>query len=334
MKVLFYSCRKQERSFLAGQCPPEINPSYTEISLSADTVSEASGYEAVSLFTSDDASAPIIAKLAGLGVHYLALRSAGFDQVDLDAAAEASLKVCYVPAYSTAAVAEHTLLLTLALLRRLPLALQQTHLQNFSLDHLVGRELGSLTVGIIGTGHIGSAFARILSGFGCSLLAFDSRPDSALEAQLGVQYTELDTVLRYADVLSLHVPLNPDTRYLIDARALAKMKTGAIIVNTARGAQLDTSSVLAALSSGRLAGFAADVYEYEKGRFFHDLTGTALNDELLSRLLGMPQVILTPHMAFATGRAMTEIARSTFDSLRCWQRGETPDHELTAGTEC
>ncbi|GAA4334635.1 NAD(P)-dependent oxidoreductase [Flaviaesturariibacter amylovorans] len=250
MRVLFYSSRKHELPVLQRGCPIEIEAIFCEDRLTEATAHLAGGYDAICLFTSDDASAGVVEKLAAEGVRYIALRSAGYDHVDLAAAASAGIRVCRVPAYSPAAVAEHALLLALALLRRLPLAHQQVHLQNFSLHHLVGRELGSLTVGVIGTGAIGGTFARLLTGFGCTVLAFDVAPDRKLEADTGLQYADLNTVLRYADLIALHVPLNRDTQHLVNSASLARMKRGVVLINTARGGLVDTEALLEALSSG------------------------------------------------------------------------------------
>jgi D-lactate dehydrogenase len=296
--------------------------------LGLETAAQAHGSPAVAVFTSDDASAPVLERLAALGVRYLAVRAAGHDNVDLTAAARLGLRVAHVPEYSPYAVAEHAVALMLALNRRLRQADAQARAYNFCLDNLVGFDLHGKTVGIIGCGRIGGALAGILHGFGCRLLGFDVQPSPQLTRRYGLRYVPLDELCAQADIVSVHAPLTPQTRHLINAERLARMKPGAMLLNTGRGAVLDTAAALAALQSGRLGYLGLDVYEHEQGLFFQDHSHEPAADPLLAALLAQPNVLVTGHQAFLTREALTGIATTTIDSLNAWERGTPAAHEL------
>jgi D-lactate dehydrogenase len=327
MRIYFYSAHKHEIPYLKAAFS-KVQMAFTEKQLTLPTVSLSAGYDTISLFTCDDASAPVINHLHEMGVRRIALRSSGYDHVDLEAAAKAGMRVAYVPSYSPSAVAEHTLLLILALLRQLPVAIKQVELQNFCLDHLVGSEINGKRVGIVGTGRIGSTIARILKGFDCTLLAFDQNQDRYLEEECGLHYTDLDTICSTCDIISLHLPLTPETHHLFNAGLIGKMKADAVLVNTAHGGILDTEAVVDALKNKKLGAFGMDVYEHEKGLFYEDHTGAVLSDPVFDCLQGLTNVIITPHMAFASGEALKTIAQCTFDSLWKWEHGEASDNEL------
>lgn len=273
-------------------------------------------------FVGDDLSAPVLETLAARGVRLIALRAAGYDNVDIDAARALGLRVSRVPAYSPESVAEHAAALLLAAARQLPVSFARVRQGNFSLDGLLGFSLHGKTVGIIGMGRIGRAFARIAQGFGCRVLAASRSPFTCE----GVTRVGLPELWQRADIVSLHCPLSPDTRHLVNAQVVSEMKPDGVLVNTARGGLVDTAAVLDALDAGTLRAYCADVYEREACVFFRDLSGCGYDDPLLKRLIQHPRVIVTPHQAFFTHEALRDIAASVVASIEAWQAGETtPD---------
>jgi D-lactate dehydrogenase len=290
--------------------------------LNEQTAVLADGSPAVCIFVNDRASAPVVAQLAGQGVRLLALRSAGFNHVDLEAAQKHGISVVRVPAYSPHAVAEHAVALILALNRKTHKAYNRVREGNFSLERLTGFDLYGKTVGVVGTGKIGATFASIMQGFGCRVVAYDPYVNDELTAR-GVQYVELDELLATSDIISLHSPLTEQTRHLIDARALARMKRGAMLINTGRGALIDTPDVIEALKSGQLGYLGIDVYEQEESLFFRDFSETVIQDDVIQRLLTFPNVLVTAHQAFFTEEALLEIARVTLGNATAFERGET-----------
>ncbi|MEM1183584.1 MAG: 2-hydroxyacid dehydrogenase [Planctomycetota bacterium] len=295
--------------------------------LDASTAGLAKGCRAVCCFVNDRLDREAIATLADLGIELITLRSAGFNNVDLDAASERGITVTRVPAYSPYAVAEHTAALILALNRHLPRAVGRVREHNFSLNGLLGFDLHGKTVGVIGTGRIGVCFIRIMAGFGCRVLAHDpfENPD-ALEA--GAEYAPLDDLFAQSDIVSLHCPLTTDTHHLIDADAFAKMKPGVMLVNTGRGALIDTRAAIEALKSRHLGSLALDVYEEEEGVFFHDLSDEVLQDDVLARLLTFPNVMVTSHQAFFTGEALGNIMDTTIENLTGYEQSAIPDANI------
>lgn len=297
---------------------------FLEARLSAETAAAAQGARAVCIFVNDHADRPCLEILASLGVKHLALRCAGFNDVDLAAAKALGFTVTRVPAYSPYAVAEHAVGLLLALNRKIPRAVNRVRDLNFSLAGLVGFDLHGKTAGIFGTGKIGRITAQILRGFGMRVLASDSFPDADWARQYGVEYTSATTLARECEVISLHTPLTPETHHIICRETLELMKPGTILINVSRGALVDTTALIEALKSGRLGGVALDVYEEEEGVFFEDLSGQILQDDQLARLLTFPNVIITAHQAFLTHEALAEIARVTVANLIAVDRGATP----------
>ena len=301
---------------------------FLETRLSADTASLADGTDVVCVFVNDDLGAASLRRLAEAGVRAIALRSAGFNHVDLDTAAELGLLVTRVPAYSPHAVAEHAVGLILSLNRKLHRAYNRVRENNFALQGLLGFDLHGRVVGVVGTGAIGSVFARIMVGFGCEVLAVDPFPDAACLAA-GVRYVDHDELFARSDIVSLHCPLTPGTRHLIDAAALAKMKPGVMIINTSRGALVDTPAVIDALKAGQVGHLGLDVYEEEAALFFEDLSSTVIDDDVFSRLLTFPNVLITAHQAFFTDEALSNIAATTMMNLGEIERGVPLSNEVT-----
>jgi D-lactate dehydrogenase len=289
---------------------------FHEFRLTQDTASAAKDAQAVCVFVNDQLNRPCLELLAKQGVELVALRSTGFNNVDVDSARELKLTVTRVPVYSPYAVAEHAVALLLTLNRKIHRAFNRVRELNFSLNGLVGFDLYGKTAGIIGTGKIGRATGQILRGFGMRVLAYDPFPDQGWAEQTAVEYAEdLTVLLRHSDVISLHTPLTPETRHIIRAETIELMKPGSILINVSRGALVDTKALIQALKSRRLAGVGLDVYEEEEGIFFEDLSGEVLHDDELARLLTFPNVLMTSHQAFLTREALTEIARTTVANI-------------------
>lgn len=301
---------------------------FLETRLTAQTAPLADGHSAVCSFVNDRLDAECLRRLQAGGTRLIALRSAGYNHVDLNAAHGLGLSVVRVPAYSPYAVAEHAVALILALNRKIHRAYLRVREANFELDGLVGFDLHGKTVGVIGTGKIGAALTRIMHGFGCRLLAYDLTPNSELMAATGVRFVPLEELLAEADIISLHVPLTPQTRHLINAQALARMKSSAMLINTSRGALVDTRALIDALKNRRLAAAGLDVYEEEEGVFFQNLSDQVLQDDVLARLLTFPNVLITSHQGFLTQEALQNIAETTLESITAFARGEPLRHSL------
>lgn len=305
---------------------------FLEPRLTRDTARLASGSDVVCSFANDRLDADTLTILQAEGVRLIALRSAGFNHVDLEAAERLGLPVVRVPEYSPYAVAEHAVALLLTLVRQTHRAFNRVREANFSLDGLVGFDLHGKTAGVVGTGRIGSVMLRILHGFGCRLLAHDLDEDPALVHELGVSYVPLSELLAESDIVSLHVPLTPQTRHLIDTPALAAMKPGVILINTSRGALIDTPALIAALKSGHIGAAGLDVYEEEEAVFFKNLSNQVLQDDTLARLLTFPNTLITSHQGFLTKEALTNIAETTMANIRAFERGEPLVNEVHAAS--
>ncbi|WP_285352265.1 2-hydroxyacid dehydrogenase [Pseudomonas sp. ME-P-057] len=327
MRTLIYSSQTYDReSFLAAQVLADIELHFQPARLTLDTVALAEAYEVVCAFINDDLSAPVLEQLAAGGTRLIALRSAGFNHVDLAAARRLGLGVVRVPAYSPHAVAEHAVALILSLNRHLHRACNRTRDGDFSLHGLTGFDLVGKTVGVVGTGQIGATFARIMAGFGCKLLAYDPYPNPQVEA-LGARYLPLDALLAEAHIISLHCPLNDDTRHLINPASLSRMQRGAMLINTGRGALVNTPALIDALKSGQLGYLGLDVYEEEAQLFFEDRSDLPLQDDVLARLLTFPNVVVTAHQAFLTREALGAIAQTTLDNISGWATG-SPQNQV------
>jgi D-lactate dehydrogenase len=300
----------------------EIQWRFMDWRLSAETAAAAQGARAICIFVNDRADRACLEALASLGVQHVALRCAGYNSIDIAAAAELGLSVTRVPAYSPYAVAEHAVTLLLALNRKIPRASNRVRDLNFSLNGLVGFDLHGKTAGIFGTGKIGRVAGEILRGFGMKVLAYDPFPSRDWAKKFGVQYTDAKTLARESEVISLHTPLTPETHHIIRRETLELMKPGTILINVSRGALIDTKALIEALKCGRLGGVGLDVYEEEEGVFFEDLSGQILHDDELARLLTFPNVLITAHQAFLTREALSEIARVTVANLTAFANGK------------
>ena len=333
MRVAVFSTRSYDREFLeAANASPEVDGHelvLLEARLTEATASLANGFPAICAFVNDQLSGPVLRALVEGGTRLIALRSAGFNHVDLAAAGELGITVTRVPAYSPYAVAEHAVGLMLALDRKIHRAYTRVREGNFALDGLLGFDLHGRTVGIVGTGKIGVVSARILNGFGCKLLAYDPYPNRECEA-LGVSYVELDRLLAESDIITIHCPLTPETHHLINGRALAQMKRGVMLINTSRGALIDTVAVVEALKTGHMGSLGLDVYEEEEALFFRDLSAQVIQDDVFTRLLTFPNVLITGHQAFFTREAMKHIAETTLASVTEFKRGVPCTNEVTA----
>jgi D-lactate dehydrogenase len=332
VRAVLFSARPYDvrsfRSENASRATP-VDLAFQEAHLDRSTVDLARGYEAVVPFVNDVVDADVIASLAAGGTRLLALRSAGFNHVDLEAAESAGITVMRVPAYSPHAVAEFTVGLMLAVDRRIHRAYARVRDGNFNLEGLLGSDLRGRTVGIVGSGRIGVLVARILHGFGCELLVTDPYPSRELEA-LGARVVDLGTLLASSDIITLHCPLTPETHHLIDAEAVASTRPGVMIVNTSRGALVDTRAVIDGLKSGHIGTLALDVYEEEGDLFFEDLSDRVITDDVFSRLLTFPNVLITAHQAFFTTEALARIASTTLDNIAAFASGVPSGTEVVA----
>jgi D-lactate dehydrogenase len=330
MKVAFFSAKAYDRtSFAAANTRFGHELVFLEPHLNGQTAALAAGCAGVCAFVNDHLDAGTLEVLAQLGVRLIALRSAGFNNVDLDRARQLGLVVARVPAYSPYAVAEHAVALVLALNRKLPRAYSRVRDGNFALDGLSGFDVHGRTVGIIGTGRIGANFARIMHGFGSRLLAVDRQQNSDCLA-LGVQYVDLPALFAEADIISLHAPLTADTRHLIDKAAIQKMRRGVMIINTGRGGLVDTQALIHGLKSGHIGFLGLDVYEEEEELFFEDRSGQIIQDDVFTRLLSFPNVIVTAHQAFFTEEALRNIAETTLSNISAFETGAGTLHRVTA----
>lgn len=318
--LLFSSQHYDQESFERASSGLPMDLHFQPARLTLDTAPLAHGYPAVCAFINDELDASVLELLAAGGTQLIALRSAGYNHVDLPAAERLGLTIVRVPAYSPHAVAEHAVALVMALNRRLHRAYNRTREGDFTLHGLTGFDLHGKTVGVVGTGQIGEAFARIMAGFGCQLLAHDPYPNPRLLA-LGARYMPLPELLRESRIVSLHCPLNDYSHHLINAQSLAQMQHGAMLINTGRGALVDTPALIEALKSGQLGYLGLDVYEEEAQLFFQDRSDQPWQDDVLARLLTFPNVIITAHQAFLTREALDAIAATTLANVIGWTAG-------------
>jgi D-lactate dehydrogenase len=322
MKVAVFSTKSYDRRFLeAANLAHGHELSFLEPRLTTMTASLAAGYRAVCVFINDQLDAGTMKAIAAQGIQLVALRSAGFNHVDLNAAAALGLTVVRVPEYSPYAVAEHTVALILALNRKICRAHNRVRDDNFSLEGLMGFDLHGSTVGIIGTGKIGQCFAQIMQGFGCRLLAYDVRPNAHCES-LGVEYVALSALLSQSDIVSLHCPLTPQTHHLLNTESLCLLKEGAMLINTSRGGLLDTPAVIESIKSGKIGYLGIDVYEQEEALFFEDLSDAVIQDDTFQLLQSFPNVMITAHQAFFTRNALANIADTTLANITDFEQGK------------
>lgn len=325
MRVAVFSSKAHDRQYLDDENATHGHSlTYIEARLCAATAGLAEGHGAVAAFVHDQIDAETLGRLVRAGIRAIALRCAGYNNVDIEAARRLGIAIVRVPAYSPHAVAEHTVGLMLALNRKIHRAYARVRDGNFALDGLLGFDLYGKTVGIVGTGAIGRVVARIMAGFGCRLLATDPSPSPKCMA-LGVSYVSFDDLAAGSDIITMHCPLIPETRHLIGESALAKMRPGVMLINTGRGALIDAKAMIDGLKSGRVGYLGLDVYEEESGVFYENLSDRILDDDVLARLLTFPNVLVTSHQGFFTREAMTAIASTTLISLARLERGEKLD---------
>ncbi|RIJ42310.1 2-hydroxyacid dehydrogenase [Pontibacter oryzae] len=328
MKITLFSSKPYDQQFFE-----EANTSFNneivfqEVALNENTAAMATGAKAICVFVNDQVNANVLQHLQGIGVQLVALRCAGYNNVDLKKAAACGIKIVRVPAYSPYAVAEHTIALILTLNRKTHRAYNRVKEGNFSLQGLLGFDLHGKTVGLIGLGEIGKVTAKILVGMGCKVQAYD--PYITQESGVaGVTFIDLDTLYEGSDIISLHCPLTPETHHIINAESIAKMKKGVMLINTSRGATLETKAVIKALKTGKIKYLGLDVYEEEAELFFEDLSDKVIQDDVFMRLLSFNNVLITGHQAFFTAEAMKNIATTTLQNIHDFEQGQRLQNEL------
>ncbi len=315
MKVAIFSSKKYDKEFLNKENQKySFQLSFFEPQLNITTTKLAEGFDVVCVFVNDVLNKEVLSELSRLGVKLIALRCAGFNNVDVATAKELGLTVVRVPAYSPHGVAEHAVTLIMALNRKICRAYNRIHDGNFSIEGLLGFEVHGKTVGVMGTGKIGFNFCRIMTGFGCKVIAFDAYQNNDCKA-LGVEYVSKEELFAQSDIISLNLPLMKETYHVIDEGALSKMKTGVMIINTSRGGLIDSSCLIDGLKSGKIGYLGLDVYEEEESMFFKDLSGQVIQDDTFARLLTFPNVIITGHQAFFTNTALSNISETTFSNI-------------------
>lgn len=329
MKITFFSTQPYDRIFFDEHNKKfGYSIEYFEVPLTDKSVNLIQDSEAICVFVNDHITPPVTEQLAAKGIKVIALRCAGFNNVDLKSAAQHGIRVVRVPAYSPHAVAEHAVAMIMTLNRKTHKAYNRVRDQNFSLHGLIGFDVFGKTVGVIGTGNIGRAFCNIMLGFGCRVLAYDITEDESL-VRAGVIYQPLRDVLSASDIVSLHCPLNKNTHHLIGPENISIMKKGVMLINTSRGGLINTRKVIKALKSGQLGALGIDVYEQEETLFFHNLSEQIIADDTIARLMTFPNVLITSHQGFFTQEAMHQIADTTLGNLKAYEEGHTLENEVT-----
>lgn len=319
VKIAFYDSHSYDRqSFENINEDFGYSIDFFDFKLNGKTALTSKGYDVVCVFVNDVVDSTVISTLKANGVKMIALRCAGFNNVDMEAAQKNGISVARVPAYSPNAVTEHGIALLLSLLRHLPQAYIRTKTGNFTLEGLTGRELNGMTAGILGTGKIGKLMAETLSGFGMGILLYDPYSDQNWANSRGFSYTDLNDLFRKSDVISLHCPLSEQTFHIINEKSIQLMKPDAIILNTGRGALIDSKALVDALKHNKIGGAALDVYEEENKYFYSDWSGNVITDDILARLLTFPNVLITSHQAFLTTNALNNIAKTTLENIKNW----------------
>ena len=329
MKVLIYSAKKFEIPYLESANNGKHKLTFIEDALTSETAIKAVGYNTVSIFSGDNASNIVLEKLKDFGVNYITLRSVGHDNINLFTAKQLGIKVANVPVYSPHAIAEHAVALLLTLNRNLVKSSLRVKQFNFDINNLIGFDLKNKTVGILGTGNIGSIMVKIMHGFGCELLGFDIKEKKRMTIDYRLKYVSLKELCEQSDVISIHLPLNTDTHHLINKELITLMKPSVIIINTARGAIIDTNDIIEALDNKQISGLVMDVYEHERKIFFKDCSLDIPKDGMLIKLNAFPNVLITGHHAFLTHEALTNIAETTIYNLDCWVNNKKTKNDLT-----
>lgn len=328
MRVAVFSSKSYDREFLDAANAGKHQLIYLEPRLDVSTAIAADGAEVVCAFVNDHLDKSVLEILAQHGVKLIALRSAGFNNVDLAAAKSLGLEIARVPEYSPYSVAEHAVALILSLNRKIHRASARVREGNFALEGLLGFDLHGKTVGVVGTGKIGRCFIRIMAGFGCKVLAYDPYPDERSVAA-GAEYVELPELLSNSDIISLHCPLTPQTQHLINDNAIKNMRRGVMLINISRGGIIDTRAVIRGLKSGVIGSLGLDVYEEEDNLFFHDLSNSVIHDDVFARLLTFPNVVVTGHQGFFTQEALSEIARVTIENISSFEANGKAAHPVS-----
>ncbi|WBL25687.1 2-hydroxyacid dehydrogenase [Zunongwangia sp. HGR-M22] len=327
MKLAFFSTKSYDKEFFDHYNHKEIQLKYFEVRLYKDTANLAKNYDGVCVFVHDDLDEETLEILAENGVKFVVLRCAGFNNVNLAAAAKFGIKVYRVPAYSPEAVAEHAVALILTLNRKTHKAYNRIREGNFSLERLRGFNLHGKTVGVIGTGKIGSIFAKNMTGFGCKIIAYDKFENQEI-LNNGGTYVSFEELMRQSDIISLHCPLNPETKHIINEESFKLMKDGMMLINTSRGPLINTLDTIEALKSGKLGYLGIDVYEQEEQLFFKDLSESIIKDDVISRLISFPNVLITAHQGFLTKEALQQIAEVTIQNIKDFEEGRDTNNQL------
>ena len=328
MKIAVFSTKSYDKVYLERhKAKSKHTFTYFETALNADTTNLTIGFEAVCVFVNDKVNKETLENLSKNGIKLIALRCAGFNNVDVKAAQEKNIKVVRVPAYSPEAVAEHAVAMILTLNRKTHKVYNRVRESNFSLENLTGFNLHGKTIGVIGTGQIGIAFCKIMLGFGCKVIAYDLKKSDKLISK-GVDYQSIDEVLKNSDIISLHCPLTKETHHLFDKSAFSKMKDGVMLINTSRGALINTKDAIEALKKEKIGYFGIDVYEQEEHIFFKDLSESIIQDDLIQRLISFPNVLITPHQGFFTEEALTQIAVTTMKNITDFEEGKELVNEV------
>jgi D-lactate dehydrogenase len=329
MRVAVFSTKTYDRDYLDRfNTDSKHELVYFEAPLNVNTANLTQGFTGVCVFVNDKLDEPAVDAIAKNGVRAIILRCAGFNNVDLEAAKRNGIRILRVPAYSPEAVAEHAVALMLTLARKTHKAYNRVRENNFSLERLNGFNIYGKTVGVVGTGRIGIAFCRIMKGFGARLIAYDLYESEELKL-LGVEYRSLDDVMKLSDIISLHCPLNPDTRYLVNKHTIGEMKKGVMIINTSRGGLINTKDVLVGLKQGKIGYLGIDVYEQEEKLFFEDLSDTIVEDDIIARLMSFPNVLITSHQGFFTNEALEQIASTTISNIQAVETGRPTENEVS-----
>lgn len=323
--ILFFDTHKFEKEFYSVS---DLNIVFFDFQLNEDSVKNIPESKVICCFVNDHLNRAVLTELKNKKVELICLRCAGFNQVDLIAAKELGMQITRVPEYSPYAVAEHAVGLLLNLVRKIHRSFLRVHEFNFSLDGLVGFDIHGKTIGVIGTGKIGQKFIHIMKGFGTTILAVDPSPNQELTKEGFCNYTTLDELLKKSDIISLHTPLTPDTKHILDCKAFEKMKPSAIIINTSRGGLIDSKALIQALKKKRIAGAGLDVYEEEENFFFKDLSGEVISDDTLARLITFPNVLITSHQGFLTQEALKNIAQVTINNINSFANGNPLSNKL------
>ena len=328
MKILFYSTKYLEQPYLEAANTRKEELTFIKEALSLQTADKAKGFNVISIFAGDDASSNVLEELYKNGVRCIAVRAAGYDNVDIKKATELGIVIANVPEYSPYAIAEHAVALILALNKKIAKVGDEAQNQNFTTGNLVGFDLNGKTVGIIGVGKVGGVFAKIMHGFGCRLLGYDIKENKELKEKYGLEYVDLPALCREANILSIHTGVTPQINYLLNKNLIDLMQQGTMLINTSHGGCVNIADVINGFENGNIGYYGADVYENERGVFFYDQSGKELKDEMLKKLLIMPNVLITPHQAFSTKESLTNLAATTLYNIDCFKNNQHSKNEL------